>query len=628
MFHQLWASILSLWEFILIVLTTLPRDLGGLYKLLKHTVIIRYHMFRRRDFIQVFRKNVKLHGSKPCFIFEDKSLSFQQVEDLTNQLGNFFSAEGFSRGDVIALILENSLEYPCVWVGLSKIGCITALINTNLRGKPLLHSIQTVKAISIITSKQILSEIGSELKELNIKKIYLFDPKSTSTNKMSNGIESVSSSVETVQLYEKFEICSVQPPKPIPYDLKHPVFYIFTSGTTGLPKAAVIKHSRFFLGAYGFICATNIKPDDIMYNTLPLYHSLGGWVCVTYSLLGGCTTVLRKKFSATNFWKDCIKYKCTGFSYVGELCRFLLAQPLSDNDRKHSIRFCAGNGLRQNIWTPFVERFNISQIYEFYAATESNAYFFNLDSHPGACGFYSVAFPSLLGSILVKFDPDTMEPLRDEKTKLCIRCKPGERGLLLGMIKTTLMNAFDGYVNNPSGTNRKIVDNIYKIGDKAFNTGDVICADKYGYFYFCDRTGDTFRWKSENVSTVEVENILTSILKKNDIVVFGVAIPGFDGKAGMAVMLDDPSITTELIKLVQELKTQGLPSYARPCFIRLTKRIELTGTFKVKKTAFQDEAYDLNRVTDPIYYLNQHKQTYQRLTPEIYELILQEEIKF
>ncbi|CAF0720046.1 unnamed protein product [Rotaria sordida] len=628
MFDRIWTSILSLFEFLLIVLKTLPRDICGLYTLLKHTFIIKYNIYRQRDFINVFRQNVKRYRTKPCFILENQTLSFQQVEDLTNQLANYFSAEGFSHGDVIALILENSLEYPCVWIGLSKIGCITALINTNLRAKPLLHSIRTVKTNTIITSKEIFSEIESDLKELNIKKVYLFDPKQTTAEQINNTTESISSSFELVPLYEQLEVCSTEPPNPIPYDMKHPVFYIFTSGTTGLPKAAVIKHSRFFLGGFGFLCATGITSADIMYNTLPLYHSLGGWIGITYSLLGGCTTVLRKKFSAKNFWKDCIQYKCTGFSYVGELCRFLLAQPPSEYDQKHSIRLCSGNGLRQNLWIPFVKRFNIHQIYEFYAATESNAYFFNLDGHPGACGFFSVLIPGLLGSVLVKFDPETMEPLRDEKTKLCVRCKRGERGLLLGMIRKSMLNAFDGYVNNPSGTNRKVVENVYKIGDRAFNTGDVIFADKYGYFYFCDRTGDTFRWKSENVSTIEVENILMTVLKKNDIVVFGVEVPGFDGKAGMAVMLDDPSVSTDLSTVVSELKKQGLPPYARPCFIRLTKNIELTGTFKVKKTVFQEEAYDLNRVTESIYYLNQEKQIYERLTPEIYELILKEKIKF
>ncbi|CAF3381809.1 unnamed protein product [Rotaria sp. Silwood1] len=618
MFDRIWAFVLQLFEFLLVVLKTLPRDIRGLSKFLKHTFLIKYNTFLKRDFIYVFRQNVKRYQTKPCFILDDETLSFQQVEDLTNQLANFFSAEGYSHGDVIALILENSLEYPCVWVGLSKIGCITALVNTNLRAKPLLHSIKTVKTNTIITSKEIFSEIESELKESNVKKVYLFDPKqTTATEQIKNSAESISSSFDVVHLYEQLEVCSTQPPKPIPYDLKHPVVYIFTSGTTGLPKAAVIKHSRFFLGGFGFLCATGITSEDIMYNTLPLYHSLGG-----------CTTVLRKKFSASNFWKDCIKYKCTGFSYVGELCRFLLAQPPSEYDQKHSIRLCSGNGLRQNLWIPFAERFNIHKIYEFYAATESNAYFFNTDCHPGACGFFSVLIPSLLGSVLVKFDPETMEPLRDEKTKLCVRCDRGERGLLLGMIKKSILHAFDGYVNNPSGTKRKIVENVYKIGDRAFNTGDVIFADKYGFFYFCDRTGDTFRWKSENVSTIEVENILMNILKKNDVIVFGVVVPGFDGKAGMAVMLDDPSVSIDLNTLVNELKRQGLPQYARPCFIRLTKNIELTGTFKVKKTTFQEEAYDLNRINEPIYYLNPQKQNYELLTPEIYELILKEKIKF
>ncbi|CAF1136945.1 unnamed protein product [Adineta ricciae] len=624
MFDQIWTYFVCLFDYILCILRTLPRDLRGLYKLLGHSFLIQYYMYRKQDFLAVFRKNVKRYKSKPCFILEDTTLSFQEVEDLTNQLANFFLAEGYSRGDVIALILDNSIEYPCVWIGLSKFGCITALINSNLRATPLLHSIRTVNAKGVITSKQLLPEIENELKELNINKVYLFDPKPNST---TNGHASISD-IETVHLYESLKQCSTKPPKPIPFDLQQPVFYIFTSGTTGLPKAAVIKHSRFLLGALGFLSATGINHKDIMYDTLPLYHSLGGWICISYSLLGGCTTVLRKKFSASNFWKDCVKYKCTGFTYVGELCRFLLAQPPGEYDRKHSIRLCTGNGLRQNLWSSFVDRFNIRNIYEFYAATESNAYFFNVDSYPGACGFYSLIVPRALGSVLVRFDPTTMEPIRNEKTKNCIQCKAGERGLLLGMIGKSLLHAFDGYVNNPSGTSKKIVENIYKQGDRAFNTGDVMVADKYGYLYFCDRTGDTFRWKGENVSTVEIENILMDILKQNDVLVFGVSIPDTDGKAGMAVVLESTSSPIDMSKLANDMKKHGLPSYSRPCFIRVTKHIEMTGTFKVKKTVFQEEGFDLERVTEPIYYLNHKKQTYERLTPEIFNLISKGKLQF
>ncbi|UJR10258.1 hypothetical protein I4U23_014468 [Adineta vaga] len=627
MFDQIWTYFLWLCDYFLSILRTLPRDIHGLCKLLRHSFLIQYYIYRKQDFLALFRSNVKYYQSKPCFVLEETKLSFQEVEDLTNQLANFFLAEGYSHGDVIALVLDNSIEYPCVWIGLSKIGCITALINSNLRATPLLHSIRTVNAKGIITSKQLLPEIENELKELNINKVYLFDPKSTSTIKITNGHTSTND-FEAIHLYERLAQCSSKPTKPIPFDLKHPVLYIFTSGTTGLPKAAVIKHSRFLLGSFGFIVATGINDKDIMYDTLPLYHSLGGWICISYSLLGGCTTVLRKKFSASNFWKDCVRYKCTGFTYVGELCRFLLAQPPGEYDQKHSIRLCTGNGLRQNLWSSFVERFNVRNVYEFYAATESNAYFFNVDSHPGACGFYSLIVPRALGSVLVRFDPITMEPIRNEKTKICVRCKAGERGLLLGMIGKSLLHAFDGYVNNPSGTKGKIVEDIYKRGDRAFNTGDVMVADKYGYLYFCDRTGDTFRWKGENVSTVEVENILMDILKQNDVMVFGVSIPETDGKAGMAVVLESNSASINMNTLASDMKKHGLPTYSRPCFIRVTEHIEMTGTFKVKKTIFQEEGYDLERVTEPIYYLNLTKQTYERLTPEICSLIAKGKIQF
>ncbi|CAF0927905.1 unnamed protein product [Didymodactylos carnosus] len=575
------------------------------------------------DYIAIFRQNVKKYSQKPCFLFDERVFTFQHVEEFSNRLANYLSAEGFQHGDVIALILENCIEYPCVWVSLSKLGIIAALINSNLRSKPLIHSIKTAGAKTVITSKQLLQEIETELKEFNFIKIYIFDP-----NTSSNNSEQSDSSTQVVNLDKQLPRCSAQPSKPIPFSLQHPVFYIYTSGTTGLPKAAVIKHSRFLLGSFGFLVATGINSKDIVYNTLPLYHSHGGWIGVTYSLMGGATVVFRKKFSASNFWKDCIKYKCTCFLYVGELCRFLLAQPSSPDDQNHQVRFASGNGLRTNLWQQFSNRFNIKNIQEFYAATESNAYFFNIDSKVGSCGFNSVIAPKLSAVVLLKFNPTTMEPIRNEKTGLCIKSDIGERGLLVGMIRATVLQAFDGYVNNLSGTQRKMISNVLKKGDSAFNTGDIIIVDKFGYYYFCDRTGDTFRWRGENVSTVEIENILMDILKLSDIVVFGVSIPETDGKAGMVVIKkDNESSPIDLKYLEEQIKTH-LASYARPIFIRLTEQIEMTGTFKVKKTTYQDESYDITRTNDEIYYLNPSTKMYQRVTNDIYEKINQGKIKF
>lgn len=177
MFDQIWKFILWLCDCFLIVCKTVPRDLHGLYRLIKHGVLIKYNTILKRDFIAIFRQNVRRFPTKPCFILDETSLTFQQVEDLTNQLANFFAAEGFKSGDVIALMLENSLEYPCVWIGLSKIGCITALINTNLRAKPFQHSVETVKAKSVITSSSMLtgqSNISIDNKQKKKKKFVIW----------------------------------------------------------------------------------------------------------------------------------------------------------------------------------------------------------------------------------------------------------------------------------------------------------------------------------------------------------------------------------------------------------------------------------------------------------------------
>jgi acyl-CoA synthetase (AMP-forming)/AMP-acid ligase II len=149
------------------------------------------------------------------------------------------------------------------------------------------------------------------------------------------------------------------------------MMYIYTSGTTGLPKPAVIRQSRYHAGAVTFYTAARLKPHDIVMITLPIYHSNGGVIGVGAALVNGNTVVLRRKFSASQFWRECIRYECTAFIYVGEICRFLVNQPKSDLDRAHKVTKAIGNGLRANVWKEFDERFGI-KCFEFYSASEAN----------------------------------------------------------------------------------------------------------------------------------------------------------------------------------------------------------------------------------------------------------------
>lgn len=396
------------------------------------------------------------------------------------------------------------------------------------------------------------------------------------------------------------------------------LFYIYTSGTTGLPKAAIIVHSRYYrIAAFGHH-AYRMRATDVLYDCLPLYHSAGNIMGVGQCLLYGMTVVLRKKFSASRFWDDCVQYDCTVVQYIGEICRYLLRQPLREAERRHRVRLAMGNGLRPALWEEFAQRFGVRQIGEFYGATECNCSIANMDGKVGACGFNSRILPRVYPIRLVRVDEDSLQPLRDAHG-LCVPCEPGEPGLLVGQIdQQDPLRRFDGYVSE-SATRQKIAHSVFRRGDCAYLSGDVLVMDELGYMYFRDRGGDTFRWRGENVSTTEVEAVLSRLLGQTDVAVYGVAVPGVEGKAGMAAIAD-PQARLDPNALHQELQ-KVLAPYARPVFLRLLPCVDTTGTFKIQKTRLQHEGFDPHRTSDRLFFLDPQKGAYLPLDEGVHARI-------
>ncbi|XP_045634538.1 long-chain fatty acid transport protein 1 isoform X2 [Ursus americanus] len=396
------------------------------------------------------------------------------------------------------------------------------------------------------------------------------------------------------------------------------LFYIYTSGTTGLPKAAIVVHSRYYRIAAFSHHAYSMQVTDVLYDCLPLYHSAGNIMGVGQCLIYGLTVVLRKKFSASRFWDDCVKYNCTVVQYIGEICRYLLKQPVREAEGRHRVRLALGNGLRPAIWEEFTERFGVRQIGEFYGATECNCGIANMDGKVGSCGFNSRILPHVYPIRLVKVNEDTMELLRDAQG-LCIPCQAGEPGLLVGQInQQDPLRRFDGYISE-SATSKKIAHSVFRKGDSAYLSGDVLVMDELGYMYFRDRGGDTFRWRGENVSTTEVESVLSRLLGQTDVAVYGVAVPGVEGKAGMAAIAD-PHGQLSPDALYQELQ-KVLAPYARPIFLRLLPQVDTTGTFKIQKTRLQHEGFDPRQTSDRLFFLDLKQGHYLPLDQGVYTRI-------
>lgn len=535
----------------------------------------------------------------------DKKYTFQDVHHFSNQISNFFTGHGLTKGDDIAVFMESNAEYISIWLGLSKAGIIPALVNNNQKGESLIHSINVVNSKAVIFDyqhKNAIKEVMTSLKSKGIK-LFMFGE-----GEVPEGAISMK---ELDQASTDFTLVNT--------DFTDKLLHIYTSGTTGFPKAVVIKNARYFTAGYGVRFLMDIGDDDIVYNCLPLHHFAGGIMGTSQSIVNGTPMGLRSKFSASSYFDDCIRYNATIGQYVGELCRYLYASPEKPSDKQHKVKVMFGNGMRPNLWIPFQERFKVPRIAEVYGTSEGNAQIANLDNTPGACGFVSRALPrKLMKNVypvsIIKSDPDTGEPIRD-KEGLCIPCEPGEVGQFIGkIIESDPVRNFDGYSSKVE-TDKKIIFDVFAKGEKAFASGDLLYMDELGYVYFHDRMGDTFRWKGENVSTTEVEAVIMKEAGLSDCVVYGVTVSGNEGRAGMAV-LSDPDKKLDVNQLLSKMK-KNLADYSIPLFLRISDKIEATATFKLPKTILQRDSYDLKKVKDPIFVLDKQMKQYVRLNEKI-----------
>ena len=498
--------------------------------------------------------------------------------------------------------MANCPDYLAIWLGLSGIGVTVALINTNLRGELLAHSINLVAPRCVIaggTLRDAVNEVRARLPAA--LECWVNGPGGGDLPRLDFAIASLPG----------------EPPAPAEFrapSLQERALCIYTSGTTGLPKAANVSHLRLMQWSHWFAGLVDVQPEDRMYNCLPLYHSVGGVVATGATLVGGGAVVLRERFSASDFWQDVVAERCTLFQYIGELCRYLVNSPHRPEETQHRLRLACGNGLRAEVWNEFQKRFHVPQILEYYAATEGNFSLYNCEGKPGAIGRIPPFLAHRLPVALVKFDVDSGAPARDPSGH-CTRCAVGDVGEALGQIVSASgVTRFEGYTD-ARASDKKVLRDVFTAGDAWYRTGDLMRQDEHGFFYFVDRVGDTFRWKGENVSTTEVEAVIASCPGVSEVAVYGVPVPQSDGRAGMAALVVGKDF--DLRQLRQA--AARLPVYARPLFLRLVPAIELTGTFKLRKQELALAGYDIGRVTDALYIEDSARQAYVPLDADVYQ---------
>ena len=561
----------------------------------------------KRTFADVIEEIARAKPNNVAIVSDSGNLTYAELDAAANRYARWARSLGVGPEKSVALLMENRAEYIVAWLGIVKAGGAAALINTNLKGGALVHSLSISGADHLVLGAELADNYASAVDQLERPlKVW-------ATGGKVQGSEDLDATL------------GGNSPDPLPADFRdglttdNTALYIYTSGTTGNPKAAKIPHVRLLVMMGGFSAAVNATEKDRMYICLPLYHSAGGVCAVGITLTVGGSIIIARRFSASNFWDDVVDNKATLFQYIGELCRYMLNTDTHPKERKHRLRTVVGNGLRPEIWPAFQKRFKIPKVLEFYGATEGNVALLNYDGTVGSIGRIPGWAKSKFNVEIVKFNVENEEPVRGADG-FCQVCDPDEVGEALGKISNDPdqpTGRFDGYAKKEE-TEKKILRDVFEKGDAWFRTGDLLRQDKLGYFYFVDRIGDTFRWKGENVATSEVAEAISVFPGIKEANVYGVHVPGADGRAGMASIVSSEEV--DLPKLHAHLKKE-LAAYAQPLFVRIQPEMEITGTFKHRKVELVKEGFDPEAISDPIYFNDPAANAFVPLDKALYEKI-------
>lgn len=554
---------------------------------------------RRLSIGRVLEEQARAYPDRIALRDRDTQWSWSEFNARANRYAAVLAGEGVGRGDVVALNIRNSPAALAVLCGCAKLGAVTAMINTSQTGEVLAHSLKLVKAKLLVAGEG---------------QIEIHNALPADGGAPQPGRRLVIRETPDGELPREYadldalarDAADTNPASTSSIGLHEPCYYIFTSGTTGMPKASVMSHFRWYKSSLTARLALDLVADDVFYCCLPFYHSNALTLAMGSVMVSGATLAIGEKFSASRFWDELRNFDATVFCYIGEILRYLLNQAPAASDRQHRVRAILGNGLRPDIWDAFKSRFTIPRIHEFYAASEGTNGFFNVFNFDKTCGF------SPNGWALVAYDVDADEPVRGRHGRLC---KVGRGGVGLLLTEVSERMPFDGYTRE-SDTEKKLLRDVFKPGDVWFNTGDLMRSQGFGHVQFVDRVGDTFRWQGENVATTQVEAVAAQWPQVEEAVVYGVELPGRDGRCGMLSCTLRDGHTLDADGFAAHLR-KALPKYAVPRFLRLRAEQELTGTFKHTKALLKKDGYDLASVEDPIWFLGAEDAAWRPLTSQL-----------
>ncbi len=546
-------------------------------------------------------------GDVPALLSDRECFTYRELVQRANQYAHWALDQGLAKGDVVGLLMPNRPEYIAIWTGISKIGAVVALLNTNLTGPSLAHCINIVHPKHLIVASELSAAFSTAVESLACTPaIWIHGAGDRNYQRLD----------ERIRQYPAEPPSASQLPS---VTVEDRALYIYTSGTTGLPKAANVSHARVLQWSQWFAGMMDIRETDRIYNCLPMYHSIGGVLVPGATLVGGGSTVVREKFSVSQFWRDIVRWECTSFQYIGEFCRYLLNDARGPESVNHRLRLACGNGLAADVWQDFKDRFRIPRILEFYAATEGGISLFNVEEKPGSIGRIPPYLAHRFSPVLVRFDVEKGEPVRNEEG-FCVRSGVNEPGEAIGRLsedRSNLGSRYEGYTDRQA-SDKKILCNVFESGDAWVRTGDLMRKDEKGFFYFVDRVGDTFRWKGENVATTEVSAAICEFPGIQHAIVYGVGITGADGRAGMAAIAADDELD---LSAFRAYLADRLAPYARPLFVRINGDIAVTGTFKYSRAELVRQGFDPSTTTDVIYFDHPETRKFEPIDQRLYELI-------